>query len=169
MNRLLQGTLLAASLGTLAPCAALADAGRTMPRNVPPIYLQECASCHVAYPPGMLPADSWQRIVNRLDRHFGIDASLDAPAAQRIGAWLQAHAGSGRRLAEPPPEDRITRAEWFERKHRKLDAGVWRLPSVGSAARCGACHAGAERGVFDDDGVQAPAGVTLRQRRAWFE
>ena len=169
MYELLKRALLAASLGAFSSSAALADAGRTMPRSVPAIYLQECASCHVAYPPGMLPAVSWQRIVSRLDKHFGTDASLDAPTANGIGAWLQAQAGTGRRSAEPPSQDRITRTAWFERKHRKLAADVWRLPSVGSAGRCEACHAGADRGLFDDHDLQAPAGVTLRQRRAWFD
>ena len=43
-----------------------------------PRYQQECAACHVAFPPGMLPADSWRRLMNDLPRHFGTDASLDA-------------------------------------------------------------------------------------------
>jgi hypothetical protein len=30
-----------------------------------PKYRQECAACHIAYPPGMLPADSWRRILEQ--------------------------------------------------------------------------------------------------------
>jgi mono/diheme cytochrome c family protein len=44
---------------------------------------------------------------------------------------------------------------------------VWQLPSVKSAANCSACHAGADRGVFDDDALTLPAGLSARQRRAW--
>ncbi|HET7792366.1 MAG TPA: diheme cytochrome c [Rhizobacter sp.] len=167
MNALLSRALLAASLGLVTLNTALADGGRAMPRTVPPAYLQECASCHLAYPPGMLPARSWQRVMSGLDRHYGSDASLDAATAQQIGAWLQAYAGTYKRVAEEPPQDRITRSAWFERKHRKVEPAVWQLPSVKSAANCAACHAGAEQGRFDDDDLRVPAGLSLRQRWTW--
>lgn len=44
-----------------------------------PKYRQECASCHIAYPPGALPASSWQRILGNLQHHYGTDASLTPP------------------------------------------------------------------------------------------
>ena len=48
-------------------------------------------ACHVAYPPGLLPAASWQRLMANLPRHFGTDASLDAATAQAsCRAWLDA-------------------------------------------------------------------------------
>lgn len=79
-------------------------------------------------------------------------------------AWLQAHAGTYKRVREAPPEDRITRSIWFERKHRAIDPATWKLASVKSAANCVACHAGADRGDFDDDNVQMPAGVRVAGR-----
>ena len=65
----------------MALVAALFDSG-AVPRTVPPAYVQECGSCHAAYPPGMLPARSWQRVMGGLDRHYGSDASLDAPTSR---------------------------------------------------------------------------------------
>ena len=179
MNRLLQTAIInakrhlkpaLAALGAslLAVVPAGADSGgRTMPGTVPPAYLQECAACHLAYPPGMLPARSWQRIMGGLDRHYGTDASLDPATVKELGAWLQTHAGTYKRVSEEPPQDRITRSAWFERKHRQIEPAVWKLPSVKSAANCAACHTGAERGQFDDHGLREPAGLTTRQRRAW--
>ncbi len=146
---------------------ALADGGSMMPRSVLPAYVQECAACHTAYPPGMLPAASWQRVMSSLNKHYGIDASLDAASLAPLNVWLQAHAGTTQRLKEEPPEDRITRSAWFERKHRKVDAAVWKLPSVKSAAQCSACHADADRGDFDDDRLRLPEGLDPRMRRAW--
>lgn len=160
---------LLASLGVLLAGAALADGERTMPMKVPPAYTQECASCHAAYPPGMLPARSWQRVMSGLDRHYGTDASLDAATVQQLSTWLQAHAGTYKRVSEEPPQDRITRSAWFERKHRKLEPTVWKLPSVKSAANCTACHAGADQGRFDDKHLRTPEGLTLRQRSAWLD
>ena len=159
--------LLTAGLCLMPLGFALADGGRAMPRTVPPAYIQECGACHTAYPPGMLPARSWQRIMSGLDRHYGTDAALDKATAQQISSWLQTHAGTYKRVAEEPPEDRITRSAWFERKHRKIESSVWKLPSVKSAANCAACHASAEQGNFDEDNLRIPAGLTPRQRQAW--
>lgn len=146
---------------------AQADSGPLMPRQVPSAYTQECASCHTAYPPGLLPSRSWQRIMGSLEKHFGTDASLDAATVQQLSAWLQAHAGTYKRVSEEPKQDRITRSAWFERKHRKLDLAVWNLPSVKTAANCVACHTGAERGIFDDDQLKQPLGLSAAQKRAW--
>ena len=160
--------LLAALCCTVLSPAARADGSRAMPLSVPPAYMQECGACHTAYPPALLPARSWQRLMGGLDRHYGTDASLDAGTLRQLDTWLQAHAGTdGRGAGPPPPQDRITRSAWFERKHRQIDPAVWRLGSVGSPARCAACHAGADRGRFSDDELRLPAGLSARQQRAW--
>lgn len=158
-------TLAFAALAGLLP-AAHAD-GPAMPRTVLPGYTAECAACHLAYPPGLLPAASWQRLMSGLDRHYGTDASLDAGAVREISAWLQANAGTYKRVREQPPEDRITRSAWFVRKHHELAPSVWTLPSVKSAANCAACHGRADQGRFDDDELRVPAGVPAALRRAW--
>ncbi len=105
----------------------------------------------------------------RLDSHYGTDASLGATAQRQIDAWLRAHAGTCKRVAEAPPQDRITRSAWFERKHREIEPAVWKLASVRSAANCGACHSAADRGRFDDDDLLIPMGLDARRRRAWNE
>lgn len=133
----------------------------------PRSYLQECASCHVAYPPGMLPAASWSRLMNGLDQHFGTDASFDPQEMKRLNQWLQSHADERRRNQVPPPQDRVTRTAWFEREHRHIEAATWRLPSVRSAANCLACHTGADKGQFSEHALRQPPGLSARQREAW--
>ena len=159
--------VLAVGLGFSALSAAHADSGRLLPRDRPAAYTAECAACHTAYPPSLLPGRSWQRIMTGLDRHYGTDASLDAATVQQLGGWLQANAGTYKRVTEEPPQDRITRSPWFVRKHDEVEPSVWKLPSVKSAANCSACHTGADKGQFDDDHLRMPAGMTLRQRWAW--
>jgi hypothetical protein len=121
-----------------------------------PTYVQECGSCHLAYAPGLLPAGSWQHLMANLPRHFGSDASLDPAAQASLTAWLSAHAASGKRARSMPPEDRISRAEWFVREHREVSAAVWKRKAIGSASNCAACHAGAAQGDFDEDAVSIP-------------
>jgi hypothetical protein len=120
------------------------------------LYQQECGACHLAYPPGMLPPASWQHLMAGLSRHYGVDASLDAGPAATLSAWLSAHAGTNRRVAEAPPEDRITRSAWFVRKHQEVAASTLRRAAIGSASNCAACHRAAEKGDFDEDNVRIP-------------
>jgi mono/diheme cytochrome c family protein len=144
-----------AFLATLgASHAAFADDHRRVP--LLPLYKQECAACHVPYPPGLLPAASWQRVVTTLPRHFGADASLDPASVNALAAWLAANAGTYRRVREEPPEDRITRSAWFIRKHDEVSPATWKLPAVKSAANCNACHAAADQGDFNERNVRIP-------------
>jgi mono/diheme cytochrome c family protein len=126
------------------------------PRTALPRYMQECAACHMAYPPALLPAASWQRIMNGLDKHYGTDASLDAASVREIGTWLQANAGTYKRVREEPPQDRITQSNWFARKHREVAPDVFKRASIKSASNCMACHSRADRGDFDDDHIRIP-------------
>ncbi|MGB4060583.1 MAG: diheme cytochrome c [Burkholderiaceae bacterium] len=164
--------LLAGLLAAALPLSAHADSRNLLPRNELKLYNQECAACHLAYPPGMLPAASWQRMMGSLDKHYGSDASLDAASVKQIGTWLQTHAGTYKRVqtAGTPPDDRITRSAWFERKHRKIDSPqVWKHASVKSAANCMACHTAADKGNYDDNGVQFPKGLDERFRAAFLD
>jgi mono/diheme cytochrome c family protein len=119
-------------------------------------YKQECAACHVAFPPGMLPAESWGRLMNNLPRHFGTDASLDEVTVKELATWLSANAGSYRRAREAPPQDRITRSAWFIRQHDDVPPDAWKRPAVKSAANCVACHTRADQGDFNEHTVRIP-------------
>ncbi|WP_343671623.1 diheme cytochrome c [Paraburkholderia heleia] len=121
-----------------------------------PKYQQECAACHIAYPPGMLPADSWKRILNNLDHHFGIHASLDVDAVKLLESWTTAHAQTAARGASAPPGDRITRSKWFMSAHDEIPASTWRLAGVKSASNCAACHTRADQGNFDERYIRIP-------------
>ena len=117
--------LFALSLGIgLGAGMARADERGLQPQQMLPQYRQECAACHLAYPPGMLPARSWNRIMGGLDRHYGTDASLDAATVAQIGKWLEGNAGTYKRVSEAPPDDRITRSAWLMPKLPRPEVGV---------------------------------------------
>lgn len=145
----------AALLGCVGAAHADGDL-HVAPVQLLPKYRQECASCHVAYPPGMLPAKSWQRLINNLPRHFGTDASLDAASAKELAAWLTANARSDKRAREAPSQDRITTSAWFTREHDEVSAAAWRRPAVKSPSNCGACHTQADQGDFNEHDVRIP-------------
>ena len=139
-----------------AAATASADGDRRASVPLLPKYASECASCHIAYPAAMLPAASWNRLMQDLPRHFGTDASVDAATQKELSQWLSTHAGTSKRVREVPPEDRITRSAWFIREHREVAPATWQRPMIKSAANCAACHAEAEKGDFDEHRVRVP-------------
>lgn len=118
-----------------------------------PKYQQECSACHVAYPPGMLPAASWQRLMNGLPKHFGTDASLDPTTTKTLSNWLTANAGSRNNA---PPQDRITQTTWFLHEHDEVPARTWQRASIKSPANCAACHTRADQGDFNERFIRIP-------------
>lgn len=129
-------------------------------------WKEECSSCHTLYHPGLLPERSWKAVMGGLDKHFGENASLDPATQQAITAFLLSNAAdksSYRRsiqLAKSIPATaaplRVTETRWYLAKHDEIKPDVYKRSKVGSKANCGACHAKADAGVFDEDTVKIP-------------
>jgi hypothetical protein len=142
----------------LAVLAMPVDAAKmTLPSGAPKSYEAECASCHLAYPPGLLGQKNWQSIMSGLDKHFGTDASLDAKTQTEITQWLINNAATRAKYLAFAPENRITKTAWFIRKHDEVQVDVWKRAGIKSPANCSACHADAAKGDFEEDRVQIPA------------
>ena len=129
-------------------------------------YQEECGGCHFAYQPGLLPAASWQRIMDSLEDHFGENAELDQETADQLRASLIANAadrvrtgrsvGIANSLRGSAPL-RITETTYFRRHHHEIPArAVKDNPEVGSFSRCDACHTDAAQGNYDEHGVRIP-------------
>ena len=144
------------SLAVLLALPVFADPS-TMPSGAPKSYEAECASCHMAYPPGLLGQKNWQNIMSGLDKHFGTDASLDTKTQTEISNWLLKNAASKQKYAASAPDNRITKSAWFVKEHDELRADVWKRAGVKSAANCMACHKDAASGGFSEKNVQVPA------------
>lgn len=140
----------------LSATPALAGAA---PQKAPAstVWREECAACHVAYPPRLLPAASWQAIMAGLSTHFGTNASLEPVVASQIERFLVANAGMRpMRTADGTPSLRITTTPWFARKHEDVPVVAWKRPQIKSPANCTACHAGADADNFSEDAVRIP-------------
>lgn len=135
------------------PAAADASAGR---------WREECSACHIAYAPRLLGPPAWRQIMQSLDRHYGVDASLDADTARQVEAWLVRNAGTARpptasdtASAREPP--RITQSAWFLHEHDEVPAALRADPRTGRLSRCEACHQDAAAGRFDEHRIRMPA------------
>lgn len=143
----------------LAALALPAHADRLpVPGN--PLYLEECASCHLAYPPQLLDAHSWLHLMNGLQKHFGTDASLDDRRRAAIADFLGANAG-GRKTgvtadAKGEPLLRISDTAYFRRKHREVEPTVWKRAAIKSPANCAACHVNAAAGDYSERSIKIP-------------
>ena len=122
----------------------------------------ECGACHMTYHPGLLPARSWRKMMDGLDKHFGQNASLDPIPQKEITSFLvkfSADQGNTKYAKSIPAAStplRITETAWFKREHREVRAEVWKRAKIGSASNCMACHKGAEQGDFSEDKVAIP-------------
>lgn len=145
-----------ASLLAVLPLQAGADGHRRMLPASPASasYTAECGSCHIAFPPRLLSASGWERIMAGLDRHFGDDASVEPAVRAELTAYLRAHAGSPRKF--DAGATRISETRWFRKEHDEVPAEVWASKQVRSAANCAACHTQAARGDFSERDLNLP-------------
>lgn len=130
------------------------------------VYQEECGSCHVAYPPGLLPSASWRTLMAGLDDHFSDNAELPDDTRAHVETFLDANASDrldrlkSVRLLRGVEEDaplRITGLPYFKREHREIPRRmVEDNPDVRSFSRCDACHGDASRGHFDEDTAAIP-------------
>lgn len=138
------------------PLTSQAD-GAKKPAPGNPVWQEECGSCHIAYPPRFLPAESWRTMMGALDRNFGTDASLDAATAATIETFLVQNAKSSKPGQKPDGSIlRITETRWFRSEHDEVSSAKWKSPAIGSAANCAACHPGADKGSFRERDIKVP-------------
>lgn len=154
--RMLKLSLLIVILNSIALTAHANGDLKRMPIGAPKAFSTECSSCHNAYSPKLLPAQSWARLMGGLDSHFGTDASLTKQEAADITRWLVENAATYRKRTEEPPEDRITASSWFKKEHREISKSVWTRDSIKGPFNCLACHSQADKGNYDDDTARIP-------------
>lgn len=132
-------------------------------------YQEECGSCHFAYPPGLLPARSWEKLLTAtaLHNHFGDNAELDAATLQDIRDYALENAADkswykrSRKIAHATAEGeapmRITEVSYIKRVHADIPEKMIKgNQGVKSLSYCDKCHTQADKAVFDNDTVQIP-------------
>ena len=95
-----------------------------LPTNA--LYNAECGSCHVPFPTRLLSANEWQKITARLDKHFGVDATVDDATVKNLNKYLSANsAAKDRTTANADKLPRITESRWFIKEHNEIAAKAW--------------------------------------------
>ncbi len=144
--------ILAIAAFTAVP--ALADERRMLPLQPGEEWKQECGACHLAFPPRLLPAESWRKTMGGLDKHFGTDATLSPRETREITDFLVKNAASRWRGSTAPL--RVTESPRFQHEHREIAASIWKRAAIKSPANCAACHPAADKGDFEEHSVRIP-------------
>ncbi len=143
---------------TLVLCSNLVHAdGEGLSAATNPTWKEECGSCHIAFPPQLLTAGNWRKLMAGLDKHFGADAAMDAKDAQVVLEFLQGNAAKSARNSAP--SFRISDTPWFTREHSEISRRTWSSPAVKSRSNCTACHVKAEQGDWSERGIKVPGGL----------
>jgi hypothetical protein len=155
MKRLI--LLSAVALAIAAP-AVRADEGVRVPAIDHATTLKECGECHLAFPPQMLPARSWDKLMGDLANHFGENASLDQVVRDDIASYLASHAADApmtkgatrfiKGLTADVVPLRITETPYWKAEHDEIRDSRYKDPKIRSKANCIACHRTAEKGEF---------------------
>ena len=129
-------------------------------------WQEGCSECHMAYHPSMLPARSWQRMLDEQGDHFGEDLFLEpktvvllreyasansAEQVQREASWRTLQS-----LAAGEVPLRITDTPYWKEVHRDIDESQWMRPSVNGKFNCAACHLDARQGGFMNGAMRLP-------------
>ncbi len=145
----------AASLLAVLAVRGTGTAG-AQPAAAPPaqsgaqLYAAQCSTCHMAYPPWLLPARSWRAIIGNLTNHFGEDASLSkgqtaSVLAFAVGNAADSPSGDSRILDGLAPNAtplKITDLPVWRAIHREMLTSGQMTLGTGphAAANCGQCH-----------------------------
>lgn len=132
-----------------------------------PIYKEECSSCHMAYPPGLLPSRSWEKIMAGLEHHFEDNAELEPETFKAVSKYLISNSADDsayrrsrkimRSLSDKDIPIRISETPYIINKHDEIPEKLIKYnKKVNSISNCSACHTKAEQGLFSEHGVKIP-------------
>lgn len=123
-------------------------------------YLNFCGSCHFAYQIGLLPGESWVKMMS--EGHFGV---LDEQTRKQIMDYLKTNSAESSTSkiskkifasAGANKPTKITDIPYIRRKHNEIPPDVFKRKTIGSRSNCIACHTKAKGGNYEDDFVKIP-------------
>lgn len=128
-------------------------------------YKTACGSCHMAYPPMLLPATAWQELL-RAETHFGRDTGISPSrrtellrfvlqeSADASDTRLARRFRSGLKDGTSPP--RVTDTAYMLEEHPKIYRELLKNTNNTELQDCRSCHHEAEKGIFCSQQVIIP-------------
>jgi mono/diheme cytochrome c family protein len=125
-----------ATIGTVDPVTPRHQLGQDL-------YLQNCSTCHIAVPPGVLPTEAWAKLLQQ-EEHYGTKLEpLTRPSILIVWQYLQHFS---RRLTQKEQENVPDRLQ-FSRYFKAFHPNVKFSQSI-ELGGCVTCHPGAPKFNF---------------------
>lgn len=130
-------------------------------------YKNECSACHFAYQAGLLPSNSWNKIMANLENHFQTDASLDNADFKIISDYLNENSAEkamnykrSRKIVNSIKKgdipESISKTPYMIRKHNEIRASLIIQDEVKGLFNCIACHTTAQKGIYSERDIIIP-------------
>ncbi len=105
------------------------------------LYLENCATCHIGVPPGVLPTQTWRDLLQDA-QHYGAELKPLVDPGRRL-VWSYLLFGSREVKADEKIPYRVSDSKYFKALHPKVE-----LPRKTDLSSCVSCHQGAENYDF---------------------
>lgn len=133
-----------------------------------PSFYEKCSKCHKTYPPFMLPHDSWVRLMDGLDNHFGeqiLENNITKSEQNTIKEYLLTHSAETSThkvafktlysLGDMRPIS-MSKVPYWRESHKSIDKAIFKMPPIKDASNCFACHPDFEYGILDNTRIHIP-------------
>lgn len=124
-----------AESGTLEEIPARYKLGREL-------YVENCASCHLALPPEVLPSETWRRLLLEPEQHYGQQLKpLIGPTLLVMWEYLRTFSRPQAKKEQLPY--RVSESRFFKALHPRV-----KFPEKVSLGSCLSCHPGAAQSNY---------------------
>ena len=117
------------ALGTVDAIPARFQVGKEL-------YLENCASCHIAIPPEVLPSETWRRLLLEPQEHYGAKLEpMIGPALVVMWDYLRTFSRPNQEKESIPY--RVAESRFFKALHPRV-----KFPQPAKIGSCVTCHPG---------------------------
>lgn len=133
-----------------------------------PAFYEKCSKCHKIYPPFMLPHDSWVRLIDGLENHFGeqiLENNITKSEQSTIKEYLLAQSAetSTHKVAFKTLDSlgdmrpiSMSKVPYWRESHKNIDKSILKSLPIKNASNCFACHPDFEYGILDNTRIHIP-------------
>lgn len=106
------------------------------------LYVENCASCHVALPPEVLPSETWRRLLLEPEQHYGQQLKpFIGPTLLVMWEYLKTYSRPQAQKEQLPY--RVSESRFFKALHPRV-----KFTEKVSLGSCVSCHPGAAQSNY---------------------
>lgn len=103
------------------------------------LYLENCSTCHLAIPPGVMPTETWKKLLEKPTDHYGQSLNNLIRITQ-VSIWQYLSAFSRPLSTDEPIPLYVGQSRYFKALHPRVQ-----FPEPPSHKTCISCHPGAKQ------------------------